>query len=242
MGGSRSSTMRWPGWATTVLLLGFLAAQMAFAWQTREIDPIYRDLGPAPSDAQLAAQTMGDPQFLFRSRSLQLQHTGFLDGRVLGYRDLDYDRLADWFTALDKLDRRADAVPTMAAFLYRDEGSPEEMRELVGYLAEHARAEPARKWRWMTHAVHLSRYYVRDLDLALSLAQEVALWHSRDGVPMPNWARQLPVFVLQARGEKEAARILLLSMLENPDLPPSERRWIEFYINRYLTSDPETAQ
>lgn len=230
LGGLRT----WPRWGTTAILLFLLGMQAFIARTLYDVQPAYRDLPPAPSDVTMATQSAGDPQFLYRLYTLRLQHAGALDGRVLGYKDLHFARLETWFRQLDRLDRRADTVPTMAAFLFRHDKDAAAMRHMVAYLADHARTDAARKWRWLAQAVHLARYYAEDLDLALALAEELA----RLPVDLPYWARQMPVFVLQARGEQAAARALLQAILETDrNLPPSERRWIAFYMERYLTSD-----
>ena len=218
--------------ALGVGLLLLLAAQIWLAQQLRHIPPDYGDLGAAPSRNLAVARALGDPQLAFRASALAMQHTGSLDGRIVGYRELDYVHIADWLKLLDRLDPKSVATPTMAAFLFRNPDDPAAMRPLVSYLARHARRDPTRNWRWMAHAVHLAQYFADDPEWALMLAREMKTWEA----PLPYWAQQLDVFILVDLGEQEAAIAILEGiLLTEPGLPESERAWIHYYINRKLT-------
>jgi len=215
-----------------LVLLALLGATAAVGAR-RDAGPLDAPaVPPVPTSTALRAQGLGDGQFAFRARSLQLQHLGNLGGRVVPYKDMDYARLERWFRTLDRLDDRAIVVPVTAAFLYSNTQRAADVRHLVAYLADRARARPATGWRWMAHAIYLARYRLEDPDLALRLAGELRRFEGED---IPPWARQLEIFVLRDIGRKDAARALVLGMLEDgAKLPPAERRWLRFYLEREL--------
>lgn len=187
---------------------------------------------PVPGLLALRAQGLGDEQFAYRIRSLQMQHLGNLGGRLVPYKDMDYARLEHWFRTLDRLDGRAEVVPVAAALLYSNTQRAEDASHLVDYLADRARAAPARDWRWMAHAVYLARYRLKDNRLARRLASELRRF---EGEAIPAWARQLEIFVLRDIGQRGAARALVRRMLDQGEaLPAAERRWLKYYLRREL--------
>ncbi len=234
---SRRLSIPW----SAILLVVFLVAQGLVSRGMAGAGHGQRALPPPVGETALRLQALGDSQFAFRTRALQLQHVGSLDGRLVPYRAYDYDRLTTWMRQLDRLDDEAEIMPTLAAFLFSrftgandalghlDPVERDQMRRLVDYLADHARRRPETKWRWLAQAVHLAHYRVGDRDLALSLAGELAALPT-----VPDWARQMQVFVLSDLGEVDAARTLLVQMRDHSDLPLHERVWIDWYLQTYL--------
>jgi len=185
----------------------------------------------APSPTALRAHGLGDGQFAFRAHSLQLQHLGNLGGRIVPYKDMDYGRVEAWFRALDRLDARSDVVPMTAALLYGGTQNPAQVRHVTGYLADHVRRDPGDKWRWMTHAIYLARFRLKDDGHALDLARTLADFES-DAIPA--WARNLRVLVLADMGRTEAARALVRKLMEGGTMPAAERRWLRYFLEREL--------
>ena len=218
--------------AISAALLALLAAQIAVSEQVKAIVPNYFTLPEPPTPVSAAVQSLGDPEFLFRANVLRVQHAGNLDGRLIPYKDLDYAKLAAWFGILDRLNPAADVVPTMAAYLYSGTQQPADTRYLVDYLEQHGKREPATKWRWLAQAVYIARYKLKDLGRAREIARYLA--ESPEPAIMA-WARNLHIFVLLDLGEKEAARAIMQQMLLDPQLPESERRWTEIYMQRHLS-------
>lgn len=214
------------------VLMGALAGSALIGRQLGARGPGAVDLAAPPAPAVLRWQTLGDGQASFRAHALRLQHLGNLGGRIVPYKDIDYDRVASWSRTLDRLDARADVVPAMAALLYSGTQTPADLRPLVRYLADHVRRAPGRKWRWMTHAIYLARYRLEDDALALRLAREL---RGFDTPRIPGWARHLEILVLRDIGRTQAARALVERLLrEADDLAPAERRWLRFYLERQL--------
>ena len=186
-----------------------------------------------PTPTAMRAEALGDGQFAFRARSLQLQHLGNLGGRIVPYKDMDYARLERWFRRLDALDARSDVVPMSAALLFGGTQTPADVRHVTAYLADHVRRDPGRKWRWMTHAIYLARYKLDDNAHALELARELAGFEAPG---IPGWARNLRVLVLADMGRTQAARALVGKLLDSDTMPPAERRWLRHFLERELRS------
>ena len=84
---------------------------------------------------------------------------------------------------------------------------------------------------------------MEDLDRALDLANKLSAIENPDMAP---WARQMPAFVLNAQGEKEAAFELMVSLLqtERENLHPNEvNAMLDFICTRTLDEgDPRLEQ
>ncbi len=212
------------------LFLLVLAAQGAFWVWTREARVEAALVPPPPSERAVAALAFGDAQFLYRALTLRLQNMGDGGGRFPPLRDYDYGRLAGWFRRIEALDHGADFLPAVAGHYYGASPEPDQVRRMVTFLRAHAARDPARKWRWLAHAVYLARHRVGDLDLALAAAHELAALEVPD---LPMWTRQMPAFVLSAAGEAEAARDLMAALLAStPDLSREEAAYMRDFIAR----------
>ncbi|HAU29197.1 MAG TPA: hypothetical protein DCW68_03695 [Rhodospirillaceae bacterium] len=215
------------------LLVALTVAQGGLGYLLRKVPPHYHTLSAPPGHQAFVAQTLGDPQFGFRMAGLRLQHEGNLDGRILPYKSMDYKRLADWFSLLDRMDATSSVTPTMAAFLFVSSQTPEDTRYLVDYLERHAMRDPQHKWRWLAQAVHIAWYRLGDRDRSLGLAKELADLPVSD---LPYWARQMQVFILMDLGEKPSARAILEKIAETDhNLPENERLWMQRFIQRHLS-------
>ncbi len=79
-----------------------------------------------------------------------------------------------------------------------------------------------------------------DLDLAYSLAQELASIEKED---MPGWTKQMPAFILNAKGDKETAYAMLIELLKSSaqDMHPNEVNFTRDYICTRIL-EPSKAQ
>jgi hypothetical protein len=214
-------------------LAAAFALQLLFWSQTRNFAPpvIRTDAAPSPAMARIAA--LGDVQFYYRAAGLGLQTMGDWAGQLTPLKQYDYGRLAGWFTLLSQLDPRSHYVPSLAAYYFGLSHDPSQVRQVIGYLRHIGVENPQQNWNFLAYAVYLARYRVKDTQLALELAGELAALKAEG---LPAWTRQLPAFVLADAGEKEAARTILEAILAStPDLDPAEQYFIRDYITRRLT-------
>ncbi|WP_372827694.1 hypothetical protein [Polaromonas sp.] len=222
--------------ATTWLLLALFALQFAL-WQGRlaGIQPRLDVVPPAPQRQALLASTFGDAQTAFRWRVLELQAFGDAGGRTTPLQQYDFAELVRWFEALDSLDGQASVVPTMAAFIYGQTPDPAQLRQVVDYLRRRGAANPAREYRWTTHAAMLAAHKLGEPALALDILSDLKQ------VPesaLPRWVQMMPAFVYAQVGERQSAADLLRAILgDGKPLAPSDRQYLEWQIGR-LTSPP----
>lgn len=214
-----------------VLLMGLLS-QFLFWRLAHDIRIPWNGVSLAPSPILASAISFGDGQLLYRAAALGLQNEGDWAGELTPLTAYDYPRLVGWFELLSRTDSHSQYVPTLAGYYYGQSRNPDQVRHIVKYLQQIAHENPKRNWRWLAYGVYLARHRIKDQELALTLARQLAALP----VPgMPIWTRQLPAFVLADTGDKEAARDILQAILATtPDLPKTEQNFMRNYIESKL--------
>lgn len=221
-------------WRIFALLAVTLALQVGFWSQSHQLRLPISTVDPAPPEALARIIGLGDAQFYYRAGGMWLQNMGDGGGAYTPLRQLDYSRLSEWFELLLAMDDRADYVPMLAGFYYGNTDEPEQARKVAVFLRRVALRNPQLHWRWLAHAVYLARHKVKDMDLALQMAKQLAVLNVPD---IPIWTRQMPAFILATVGEQEAARDILQALLESDTrIDPAERRFMLNYIEKYLNS------
>lgn len=198
---------------------------------------------PAPDRAGAVMMSLGDEQFAYRFGAINLQMLGDVGGQVTALNDYDFSKLSQWFYLLDSLDPASNHVPMVAAFYFGGTHKPEDVAYVVDYLEKVGQVPVGNKWRWLAHAVFLARHRMNDLNRALDLAYKLSRMQPV-GDELPMWAKQMPVFVLKATGEKETARELMENMLisSNADLHPNEINFMEGYLVEQLGVSPKDVK
>ena len=192
-------------------------------------------IAPAPSQEAGLAGALGDGQFLFRHGVLKLLNVGVTGGELVPMKELDYELLTGWMYLLDSLDPRSLIVPYLAAYWYGFTPDTEDSRAIIDYLLARAEIDPAHGWRWRVQALYFAKHRLGDLDLALAIAEDLA---ARDDPAAPYWVEHMPAFVLEEMGEREAALILLVGIMESePNLSDDERDALTRAIER-LRAEP----
>lgn len=213
-----------------------LTLNIALWFYSRDLRPAWGNVPPVPTVQMAARTTLGDPQMAYRMIGLMLQNLGSVGGKDQIFQNYNYAHLRDWFFLEDQLDPRSNYIPALAAYYYGATKKIADLTPVIDYLeVVGQRAEP-HKWRWLAHAVYLARFQQGDLNRALDLAEKMAVLPRDD---MPIWTRQMPAFVLNAMGDKQAAYALMMSILANSnvaDMDPAEVRFIRDYVcDRILT-------
>jgi hypothetical protein len=218
-----------------VYLIFFVAflINIHFWFLARHERASWANVPPVPSKSGVQMFTLGDKQLAFRTTGIMLQNLGDTGGRSTNFYFYNYDKLTKWFYLADYLDPKSHYVPLLAAFYFSATKNTEAIRPLTDYLAFVGIREGQQRWRWLAQAVFLARYRIEDLDLALELADHLANHPDQD---RPAWTYQMPAFILNARGEKEAAYQLLLKLIQDRGerLHPSEVNFTYHYICREL--------
>jgi hypothetical protein len=210
-----------------LLLIGSLATQ-AF-WHARRAGPEAQAsaLPPPPPLSQLELTSAGDPVALSKLSMLWLQAHDNQPGISIPFRDLDYGRVIGWLERILQLDERASYPLLAAARLYAEVPVPEKQRQMLEFVRREFLRDPDRRWPWMAHAVFVARHRLKDLPLALSLANDLSAHAS---AAVPSWARQMNIFVLEGMGEIEAAKVLIGGLLESGQLKDASEQ--QFLMRR----------
>ena len=168
-----------------------------------------------------------------------VQNFGNTGGRVTPIKDYDFEKLGGWLNLHYTLDPKSNLVPYMAAYYFGASQDPTKIRPIIEYLRIAGNSAEGEKWRWLAQAVYLARFKLKDLNLALEIAGDVAEIQNDD---MPDWTRHMQVNVLNQQGEKEAALQLMLSILrdKSENLHPNEVNERIRYICEQIL-DPEEA-
>lgn len=193
------------------LLLIAVLAHVCLWLSVRGAQARWLNVPPVPSEYGATAFTLGDAQFAYRAIGVMLQNLGDTGGRYTALREYNYDELTRWFFLADRLDPKARYAPFLAAYYFSAVTDPGKFRPLLAYLREVGLRPGEQNWRWLWQAVFIARFNMHDLDTALELANELA---ALNNPAMPGWTRQMPAFVLGAKGENEAAIAVLVELLK----------------------------
>lgn len=215
-----------------ILVYVFLLLQVGLWTQTQRVIPDMSIVPPVPSKLSVKALAFGDEAFYFRTQALKIQNAGDSFGRFTALKLYDYEKLYHWFTLLDTLDSESNFVPAMAAYYYSQTQNTPDVKYVAKYLEEHAERDLYNKWWWMGQAVYLANHKLKDKDWALSLAKKLAST-PRDDIPL--WAKQMPAFIYEQRGEEQQALMIIADILNNLDnIKPGEINFMRYFVEERL--------
>jgi hypothetical protein len=213
-----------------------LALNLLFWCGSRDIYERRSGVPPVPSRSGAVMMTLGDPEFSYRSLALILQNLGDVGADTTPLKDYNYPELGQWFSLLNSLDPVSDHVPFIAAYYFGASRVPKDVAVVVKYLSAVGQDPRGEKWRWLGHAVYLAQHRMYDFDLALKLAYTLA--KMPNSATFPQWARDMPAFVLEKKGDKEAARELMENMLATEKMRPEEINNLKWTLTEQLGADP----
>ncbi len=198
-----------------------LVANIALWFSVRHVQAKWANVPPAPDKRYAASYGLGDASFSYRINGLMIQNLGDTAGRFTALKDYNYQRLAKWFLLQDHLDKKSKYIPYLASYYFSGVQEPEKFSPVLDYLQFVGERDEGQNWRWLVQAIYISRFIMNDLDRALELAQILAETQNPD---VPGWVRQMPAFVMTAKGDKEAAYALLIEILKtnSSDMHPNE--------------------
>jgi hypothetical protein len=207
-----------------LMLGGMLALQLL--WHDVQAPPraTARDLPSPPRLAVARIAALGDAPVAARVGTLWLQAFDTQAGISLPLGRLPYDRLVAWLELLLTLEPSAQYPLLLASRWYAEVPDPVRSRQMLDFVSREFAGDPSRRWPWLAQAVYVARHRLHDLPLALEYARALA---ASPAAGIPDWARQLEIFVLEDMGELEAAKVLLGGLLASGEIrDPHERRWL----------------
>jgi hypothetical protein len=244
LGRARGTERSWrdlPVWIRVLLLAALILQPLSLQQQKRSAKAPWRPL-PEPLDVEVyRALAPGSSRLLAALLLLRLQLHDDQKGRQYSYRHLDYDRLARWLLTLYRLNPDSDYPGFLASRVYGQVKDPQRVRRMIEVIEELLRRDPQRHWRRMTEAVLLAKHQLGDLDLALSLAAQVAeLPHTVD---MPRWARDMKLIALDDLGrDQDALRLIASELTSAKNLDADERRFLQSRLLKLQQELSESGQ
>jgi hypothetical protein len=212
-------------------LLGFvllLLLQGGWWFGTKDIRPSFEAVPVLPGREAIRALSFGDEEAYFRYMALTLQNLGDGYGQVMPLYRYNYALLKEWFLTLDALDARSHFVPSLASYYFSHTQYAPDIRYLVEYLDAHTATQAKEKWWWIAQAVYLANHKMKDPALALRLAERLANSGASD---MPMWAKEMPAFIHEKRGELHEAYLIIKGLLEHEqNLSERDRSFMEHFI------------
>lgn len=208
-----------------------------FAWrETSFMKPSWSNVPPAPNTAYASLSTLGDKELAYRMNALMLQNLGNTRGDVMSLTAYNYGHLKDWFFLQDSLNPVSDVTPMMAAYYFGAVNNRDKVKHVLDFLEIVGQRPEGEKWRWLGHAVYIAHHHMNDLDRAYELAVLLSQNKSPD---LGDWARQMPAFILQARGESDLAYEVMLNILKDSaeSLHPNEVNYMIDYMCNTLLGD-----
>jgi hypothetical protein len=201
------------------------ALALQIAWQARAPRPVARAealLAPPPA-AILRVASLGEPVPLAQLTTLYLQAFDNQPGISIPFRELDYPRVTQWLATILDLDPLGQYPLMMAAELYAQVPDPARTRMMFDFVYQQFLRDPDRRWRWLAHAAIAAKHRLKDPQLALHYAREIA----RRAPHALGWARQMYIFLLEDMGEVESAKVLLGALLASGEVhDPNEIRFL----------------
>jgi hypothetical protein len=223
-------------WVILMVICG-----IAFSYYTHNMRDTWPGISPAPSHDASLFYGFGDVELSYRNVGLTLQNAGDTGGRVTNFKNYDYSTVEEWLWLADSLDPQANYVPSLAAYYFSAVKDPDKLRHLIGYLAKSGEVKTDEHWRWLGHAIYLSRFELKDEDLALKLARKLA---AMDNPDLPMWTKVMPAYVEKNMGRKKDARDLLLLLMADPKLQQeqNDRNQSCWYIDHYLREPDDNLE
>jgi hypothetical protein len=211
-----------------VLMLLAIALCVQVTWQALRPPPSARAeaLGAPADPALLRALALGEPIALAQLLTLNLQAFDNQPGVSVPFLDLDYARVTAWLGTILELDPVGQYPLLMASQIYAQVPDEAKQRQMCEFVREQFDRDPNGRWRWLAHCAIVAKHRLGDTRLALSYAEAI----TRKARLASNWARQMRIFILEDRGEREAATVLLGGLLASGEI--SEPKEIHFLTER----------
>ena len=175
---------------------------------------------PSPfSKLTMTALSLGDPVTFGKASMLWLQAFDNQQGQSVSFSDLDYNKVANWLRAIIYLDERAQYPIFSAARIYTKlpDKEKERVRIMLNLVREQFLLDPSNRWEWMATAVTLMKNELEDLPTAVEMATELRE-KTEQYEHVPNWAKQMELFLREENNEYEDSAQLFLNLLDSGEI------------------------
>ncbi len=212
--------------AVLVALALGLALQLGFKLNLPAGKAGASDLGPAPSLASMRLVALGDPIPLAKLLMLGLQAFDYQAGSAVPYQALDYHRLEQWLTLILALDPNGQYPLLAASRVYAEVPNEAKERLMLDFVYRQFLLDPDRRWSLLAQAAAIAKHRLDDLALARRYAH--AIEEHAKGPNVPEWAKQMEIFILEDMNELETARVMIGGLLASGRVTdPAEIRFLD---------------
>lgn len=207
------SNRQLPKWLLAGLLF-LLVVQIALGYYRQSVavpnfQPLHK---PLPLEIYKVLSG-GSQKLLVSLLTLRLQLHDVQQGRHMNYRHLDYSALKTWLETLYRLNPDSDYAAFLASRVYASVNDPDDIRLMIDYISAAFQKDPKRFWRRMTEATLLAKHQLKDLSLALALAEQIHQLPSSINIPF--WARDMKLVLLDELNQLQSAQLLISSLLQS---------------------------
>ncbi|MGZ3253550.1 MAG: hypothetical protein ACXU7D_04510 [Burkholderiaceae bacterium] len=225
-----------PKTALVLLAVGF-ALQIGWHVSMRPANAKAEDLPPPPSLSSLNIASFGEQIALAKVLMLYVQSFDSQSGLDIPFRHLNYERLQAWLSRVLELDPPAQYPLFAASRIYADGVSETKQRLMFNFIYQQFFTDPDHRWPSLAYASVMAKHRLKDLPLARTYAQAIRL--KATGKDVPNWAKEMEIFLLQDMNELESAKVLIGGLLNSGQITdPHEVR----FLQEKLTSMEQQAK
>ena len=227
----------------SVMVFGLILLALQIAGRAMQVAPTaYAEaLTPPPTVTSAQLASLGEPITLAGLLALRLQAFDNQPGISIPFAALDYPRVTAWLATLLALDPNSNYPLLMSSYLYAQVPDPAKQRLMLDFTYQQFLLNPAQRWRYLAHAALIAKHGLHDLPLALTYARAIQQ-HAREPT-IPHWASQMPIFILEDMGEREAAKIELGALLANDSITdPQEKHFLTERYRELESSPPKSRQ
>jgi hypothetical protein len=169
---------------------------------------------------------IGSDQLLSYLLAIRLQLHDNQSGKHVRYEQINYPLLAHWLDQIYELNTHSEYPMMLASRVYSQVRDPQRVRIMIDYIQRNFAKNPQLHWRRLAEATVTAKHKLGDLDLALSMAEQLSSQPSN--IVMPHWARDMQFLLLGELNEFEAGIAVITALLQSDSIADSdEKRFLQ---------------
>jgi hypothetical protein len=227
------------------LIWGFilvLLSQLLF----HHFSPAQREFSYQPLAKPLRASTyrgiaMGSEKLLGYLLAIRLQLHDSQAGRYFNYNRIDYSVLVEWLEQITRINLASEYPMLLASRVYAQTREKSRLRLMLDFIERNFDHNPQQHWRRLAEASVIAKHQLGDLELALRMAQKLALQPA--STVMPHWARDIRFLLLAELNELESAIAIIEALLQSNAVTDSnEKRFLKEKLSKFQQELFESRQ